>query len=58
MRTGLPGASPGATEAAGATSSGGGSNIGLIVVGVLAALVLLGVGVLIGRRRGSDMDVE
>jgi peptide/nickel transport system substrate-binding protein len=53
-----PGASPGTTEAGATTESSGGSNVGLIVGGVLAALVLVGVGVVIGRRRGSDMDVE
>ncbi len=40
------------------TSSGGGVNPALIVVGVLAAVALVLGGVLIGRRRTSDDDVE
>jgi peptide/nickel transport system substrate-binding protein len=40
------------------TSSGGGVSPGLVVLGVLAAAGLVLAGVLIGRRRSSDDDVE
>jgi peptide/nickel transport system substrate-binding protein len=49
---------PVSADSGGSTSSGGGVNPALIVVGVLAAVGLVLGGVLIGRRRTSDDDVE
>ena len=48
---------PVSADSGGSTSSGG-VNPALIVVGVLAAVALVLGGVLIGRRRTSDDDVE
>jgi peptide/nickel transport system substrate-binding protein len=48
----------GGSTAGDSTSSGGGLNPALIVVGVLVAVALVVGGVLIGRRRPSDADVE
>ncbi|MEZ5185383.1 MAG: ABC transporter substrate-binding protein [Candidatus Nanopelagicales bacterium] len=49
---------PVSAESGSAASSGGGVNPGLIIGGVLVAAVLVLGGVLIGRRRPADDDVE
>ncbi|MGB3013855.1 MAG: ABC transporter substrate-binding protein [Candidatus Nanopelagicales bacterium] len=49
---------PVSADSGGSTSSSGGVNPALIVVGVLAAVGLVLGGVMIGRRRTSDDDVE
>jgi peptide/nickel transport system substrate-binding protein len=49
---------PVSADNADSTSSGGGVNPALIVIGVLVAVGLVMGGVLIGRRRTSDDDVE
>ena len=49
---------PVSADSGGSTSSGGGVNPALIVIGVLVAVGLVMGGVLIGRRRTSDDDVE
>ena len=49
---------PVSADNGGSSTSSSSSNLPLILGGVVAAVVLVGLGVMLGRRRGSDADVE
>ena len=49
---------PVSADNGGSSSSSGSSPAPLILAGIVAAVVLVGIGVMLGRRRGSDADVE